>query len=70
MLKKGLHFIIPVAILIYVLVTNYSPMMAGFVAVVSTVAASLTANAIRWSVAPPITEAGQKRPIRRGLWHR
>jgi len=37
-----------VAILIYVLVNNYSPMMAGFVAVVSTVAASLAANTIRW----------------------
>jgi TRAP-type uncharacterized transport system fused permease subunit len=28
--KEGLHFIIPVLILIYVLVNNYSPMMAGF----------------------------------------
>ncbi|MBW1800856.1 MAG: TRAP transporter large permease subunit, partial [Deltaproteobacteria bacterium] len=46
----GLHFIIPVAILIYVLVANYSPMMAGFVAVMSTVAASLAANAVRWAV--------------------
>jgi TRAP transporter 4TM/12TM fusion protein len=49
-LKEGLHFIIPVAILIYVLVSNYSPMMAGFVAVISTVAASLAANTIRWAV--------------------
>ena len=47
-IKSGLHFIIPVAILIYVLVNNYSPMMAGFIAVVSTVAASLAANAVRW----------------------
>ena len=47
--KEGLHFIIPVAILIYVLVANYSPMMAGFIAVISTAAASLTANTIRWS---------------------
>ncbi len=46
--KNGLHFIVPVAILIYVLVNNYSPMMAGFVAVVSTVAASMSANAVRW----------------------
>ena len=59
--KEGLHFIIPVAILVYVLVNNYSPMMAGFVAVVSTVAASLAANTVRWAVAPPITEAGKKR---------
>ncbi|MFZ0241850.1 MAG: TRAP transporter permease [Desulfobacterales bacterium] len=49
-IKKGLHFIIPVLILIYVLVANYSPMMAGFVAVVSTLATSLAANAVRWSV--------------------
>ncbi len=50
--KEGLHFIIPVAILIYVLMANYSPMMAGFVAVVSTAIASLTANTIRWAVNP------------------
>jgi TRAP transporter 4TM/12TM fusion protein len=49
-LRKGLHFIIPLAILIYVLMANYSPMMAGFVAVLSTFAASLTANAVRWAV--------------------
>ena len=49
-IKEGLHFIIPVLILIYVLVSNYSPMMAGFVAVVSTLAASLIANTIRWSI--------------------
>jgi TRAP transporter 4TM/12TM fusion protein len=60
--KEGLHFIIPVLILIYVLVNNYSPMMAGFVAVISTLAASLAANTIRWAVAPPVTEAGAKRP--------
>ena len=49
-IKEGLHFIIPVGILIYVLVANYSPMMAGFVAVMSTLAASLVANTIRWAV--------------------
>ena len=49
-IKEGLHFIIPVAILIYVLVSKYSPMMAGFVAVMSTLAASLIANTIRWAV--------------------
>jgi len=47
-LKNGLHFIIPVIILIYVLVSNYSPMMAGFVAVVSTLATSLAAESVRW----------------------
>jgi TRAP transporter 4TM/12TM fusion protein len=49
-LREGLHFIIPLAILIYVLMANYSPMMAGFVAVLSTFAASLVANAVRWAV--------------------
>jgi TRAP transporter 4TM/12TM fusion protein len=47
-IKDGLHFIIPVIILIYVLVSNYSPMMAGFVAVVSTLATSLAAETVRW----------------------
>ncbi len=47
-IKDGLHFIIPVIILIYVLVANYSPMMAGFVAVVSTLATSLAAESVRW----------------------
>jgi len=49
-IKEGLHFIIPVFILIYVLVSNYSPMMAGFVAVMSTMIASLAANAVRWAL--------------------
>jgi TRAP transporter 4TM/12TM fusion protein len=49
-IKEGLHFIIPVIILIYVLVSNYSPMMAGFVAVMSTMIASLAANAVRWAL--------------------
>lgn len=47
-IRNGLHFIIPVVILIYVLVNNYSPMMAGFVAVVSTLATSLAADTGRW----------------------
>jgi TRAP transporter 4TM/12TM fusion protein len=49
-IKEGLHFIIPLLILIYVLVANYSPMMAGFVAVMSTLAISLIANTVRWAV--------------------
>ncbi len=40
-IRDGLHFILPVAILIYVLVANYSPMMAGFVAVISTYLAAM-----------------------------
>jgi TRAP transporter 4TM/12TM fusion protein len=39
-LKEGLHFIIPVAALVTALLNNVSPMMAGFVAVVSVWAAS------------------------------
>jgi TRAP transporter 4TM/12TM fusion protein len=50
-IKKGLHFIVPVLILIYVLVSNYSPMMAGFVAVVSTLAISIAANLVQWALA-------------------
>ena len=49
-LKDGLHFLIPVAILIYVLVRNFSPMMAGFVAVVSTFAAAMVRKATRLSI--------------------
>jgi len=49
-IKQGLHFIIPVLILIYVLMANYSPMMAGFVAVVSTLGISIIANFLRWAV--------------------
>jgi TRAP transporter 4TM/12TM fusion protein len=62
-LREGLHFIVPVLILIYVLVNNYSPMMAGFVAVISTLAASLTANTLRWAVvAPPAPEVRRPPP--------
>ncbi|MBW1788811.1 MAG: TRAP transporter permease [Deltaproteobacteria bacterium] len=34
-MKDGIHFIIPVAILITVLMMNYSPMMAGFIAIIA-----------------------------------
>jgi TRAP transporter 4TM/12TM fusion protein len=33
--KIGIHFIIPVAILVTVLILNYSPMMAGFIAILA-----------------------------------
>ncbi len=33
--KNGIHFIIPVAILVTVLILNYSPMMAGFIAILA-----------------------------------
>jgi TRAP transporter 4TM/12TM fusion protein len=65
-LREGLHFIIPLGILIYVLVSNYSPMMAGFVAVLSTFAASLIANAVRWTVSASQLSADD--PQRRSLY--
>jgi TRAP transporter 4TM/12TM fusion protein len=65
-LREGLHFIIPLAILIYVLVANYSPMMAGFVAVLSTFAASLIANAVRWTVSA--SQLSIDDPARRSLY--
>lgn len=65
-LREGLHFIIPLAILIYVLVSNYSPMMAGFVAVLSTFAASLIANAVRWTVSA--SQLSTDDPQRRSLY--
>lgn len=60
-LRNGLHFLIPVAILIYVLLMNYSPMMAGFIAVVSMVLTSWAANAISWmrQGAAPVPGEGQ-----------
>jgi len=72
-IKKGLHFIIPVLILIYVLVSNYSPMMAGFVAVVSTLFISLLANSFQWArerdKKPGLTKfcMGQSRSIVKAL---
>ena len=65
-LREGLHFIIPLAILIYVLMANYSPMMAGFVAVLSTFAASLIANAVRWAVSA--NQLSTDDPARRSLY--
>ena len=65
-LREGLHFIIPLAILIYVLVANYSPMMAGFVAVLSTFAASLIANAVRWTVSA--NQLSTDDPARKSLY--
>ncbi|MBN2124064.1 MAG: TRAP transporter permease [Deltaproteobacteria bacterium] len=64
-LKNGLHFLIPVAVLIYVLVNNYSPMMAGFIAVVSTVAASMVRKATRLGIRDifEALESGGKKAI-------
>jgi TRAP transporter 4TM/12TM fusion protein len=65
-LREGLHFIVPLGILIYVLVSNYSPMMAGFVAVLSTFAASLIANAVRWTVSA--NQLSTDDPARKSLY--
>ncbi len=62
-IKDGLHFIVPVGILIYVLVANYSPMMAGFVAVLSTVAASLVANFVKTVYGNQRLEAGSAQRV-------
>ena len=58
--------VIPVLILIYVLVNNYSPMMAGFVAVLSTFTASLIANAVRWTVSA--NQLSTDNPARKSLY--
>jgi TRAP transporter 4TM/12TM fusion protein len=64
-LRDGLHFLIPVAVLIYVLVNNYSPMMAGFIAVVSTVAAAMVRKATRLSLRDifEALESGAKKAV-------
>jgi len=49
-LQKGIHFIIPVGILITVLVMNYSPMMAGFIAILALYATALIRKASRISI--------------------
>jgi TRAP transporter 4TM/12TM fusion protein len=64
-IKKGLHFLIPLGVLIYVLVNNYSPMMAGFIAVVSVFAVSMIRRATRMSLRDLIEalELGAKNAI-------
>jgi TRAP transporter 4TM/12TM fusion protein len=49
-IKNGLHFLIPLGILIYVLVRNFSPMMAGFIAVVATFLAAMLRKRSRLSL--------------------
>jgi TRAP transporter 4TM/12TM fusion protein len=66
-IKDGMHFIIPVIILIYVLVANYSPMMAGFVAVMSTLAASLAADSLRWAMGKPLPQDTAATPVRESI---
>jgi len=64
-LRDGLHFLIPVGVLIYVLINNYSPMMAGFIAVVSTVAAAMVRKSTRLSLRDifEALESGAKKAV-------
>jgi len=64
-IKGGLHFLIPLGVLIYVLVNNYSPMMAGFIAVVSVFVVSMIRRATRMSLKDIIgaLELGAKNAI-------
>jgi TRAP transporter 4TM/12TM fusion protein len=48
--KEGIHFIIPVAILIAVLVMNYSPMMAGFISILAVYCTALIRKRSRISI--------------------
>jgi len=47
--KNGFHFLLPIAILVGFLLANFSPMMAGFIAVVTTYLASCLRRASRLS---------------------
>ncbi len=49
-LREGIHFIIPVAILITVLMMNYSPMMAGFIAILAVYVTALLRKRSRISL--------------------
>ncbi|UCG09531.1 MAG: TRAP transporter permease [Desulfobacterales bacterium] len=49
-LKEGIHFIIPVGILIAVLVMNYSPMMAGFISILAVYGTALIRKRSRISL--------------------
>jgi TRAP transporter 4TM/12TM fusion protein len=48
-LKNGIHFVIPVGILVAVLILNYSPMMAGFIAILAVYFTALTRKKSRIS---------------------
>jgi len=60
-LVQGLHFLFPVGVLIYVLVNNYSPMFAGFVAVLSTLAASLAYELVKAAIGKNDSHGGAAR---------
>lgn len=46
-IKDGFHFLLPLGVLIYFLINNYSPMMSGFVAIITTLIASALRRATR-----------------------
>ncbi|SMC19661.1 TRAP transporter, 4TM/12TM fusion protein [Desulfacinum hydrothermale DSM 13146] len=64
-LKKGVHFLIPLAILITVLLMNFSPMMAGFIAVVSVYATAMLRKQSRLSLSKLISalETGARNAV-------
>ena len=64
-IKDGFHFVLPLAVLIFFLVNNFSPMMSGFVAIVSTLIASALRRSTR--IGPKkIVFALEKRAKNRG----
>lgn len=64
-IKRGFHFLIPIVILIYVLLNNYSPMRAGFIAVLSTLGAAMLRKETRlgWRDILRALEAGAKNAV-------
>lgn len=46
-IKRGFHFLIPIGILVYALVANYSPMMVGFIGTISVLAISMVRKTTR-----------------------
>lgn len=64
-LKGGVHFLIPLAILITVLLMNFSPMMAGFIAVVSVYVTAMLRKSSRLSLSKLIAalETGARNAV-------
>ncbi|MHB8766006.1 MAG: TRAP transporter permease, partial [Deferrisomatales bacterium] len=63
--RAGAHFLLPFAVLLYFLYANYSPMMVGFVSVISIFAAALLRRATRIGVVKTLEalEAGAKQAV-------
>jgi TRAP transporter 4TM/12TM fusion protein len=61
-IKKGIHFIVPVGILITVLIMNYSPMMAGFIAILAVYFTALLRKSSRisfWTLLKTLEQGGR-----------